>query len=262
MPLLIAGLHLVSGSISGRMANMYLAYNLTITGTAMLGLRWAPQWLAKISPPTPEQDLSRLVYLQDEALHSPGTALDLVALEQMRLMRALGRYLDVARHGGAMQLKLLHTAAGHLGGEIEQFLASLLKLPIATDIAARAISFQRKEETLRALEENIFVFAETLEAHRGNELSGQLIEALDTILLMAVDALQSHEAPVVELLVSLTDDRGGMMENLRNSYRLDNAEDVWDVSALHYATTLFERNVWLLRQLALWMREDAQQESL
>lgn len=262
VPLLIAGLHLVSGSISGRMANMYLAYNLTITGTAMLGLRWAPQWLAKICPPTPEQDLSRLVYLQDEALHSPGTSLDLVALEQMRLMRALGRYLDVARHGGAMQLKLLHTAASHLGGEIEQFLASLLKLPIATDIAARAISFQRKEETLRALEENIFVFAETLEAHRGNELSGQLIEALDTILLMAVEALQSHETPVVELLVSLTDDRGGMMENLRNGYRLDNAEDVWDVSALHYATTLFERNVWLLRQLALWMREDAQQESL
>ena len=30
-----------------------------------------------------------------------------------------------------------------------------------------------------------------------------------------------------------------------------------NISALHYATTLFERNVWLLRQLALWMREDA-----
>jgi hypothetical protein len=28
------------------------------------------------------------------------------------------------------------------------------------------------------------------------------------------------------------------------------------VAALHYATTLFERNVWLLRQLALWLRED------
>jgi hypothetical protein len=31
---------------------------------------------------------------------------------------------------------------------------------------------------------------------------------------------------------------------------------VADVSALHYATTLFERNVWLLRQLALWLREN------
>jgi hypothetical protein len=36
---------------------------------------------------------------------------------------------------------------------------------------------------------------------------------------------------------------------------------VEDVSALHYATTLFERNVWLLRQLALWMREDAAAEA-
>jgi hypothetical protein len=31
---------------------------------------------------------------------------------------------------------------------------------------------------------------------------------------------------------------------------------VEDVSALHYATTLFERNVWLLRQLGLWLVQE------
>jgi hypothetical protein len=49
-----------------------------------------------------------------------------------------------------------------------------------------------------------------------------------------------------------------MMERLRNRYRLENADTATasDVAALHYATSLFERNVWLIRQLALWLRED------
>lgn len=47
------------------------------------------------------------------------------------------------------------------------------------------------------------------------------------------------------------------MEQLRNEHGLGRANSTNHTSALHYATTLFERNVWLLRQLALWMREDA-----
>ena len=57
----------------------------------------------------------------------------------------------------------------------------------------------------------------------------------------------------------MTDDRSGMMEELRSRHGLRQVAtgSAGNVSALHYATTLFERNVWLLRQLALWMREDA-----
>ena len=58
------------------------------------------------------------------------------------------------------------------------------------------------------------------------------------------------------MLVRLTDDRGSMMERLRKRMSADVTQDVEDLSALHYATTLFERNVRLLRQLALWLRED------
>lgn len=256
-PLLITALHRLSPSISGRMAGMYLAYNITIAAVSFAGLRWAPEWLARICPPTPEQDLSRPMYLEDEALNSPETALDLVGLEQMRVMRVLERYLEAVRVGSRERLKPLHAAAVELGREIAQFLEALVRLPIATDLAAQVISFQRKEETLRALEENVFLFAETVAHYDGESLAGRLVEALDTLLLTAVDALKSQDAMDVELLVRLTDDRGGMMEKLRRRHSLEAAENVGDVSALHYATTLFERNVWLLRQLALWMQEDA-----
>ena len=258
LPLLLALVHLVSGSMSGRMAYMYFVFNLVLLAVSIAMLRFAPAWLARMSPPTPEEDLSRPMYLQAETLLSPETALDLVALEQLRVIGALEEYLKAARGEAGVKLATLHDAAGTLGTEITLFIETLTRMPIATGLAARAISFQRKQETLRALEENVYQFAETLHSrHDAMKLAGRLVEALDTIVLTAADALKTKEAGDVDMLVQLTDDRGGMMERLRDRMRLDENQAVEDVSAMHYATTLFERNVWLLRQLALWMREDA-----
>jgi phosphate:Na+ symporter len=256
VPLLLALANTISASSSRRMAVMYLMLNLAIAAIAIGGLRWAPGWLARLSPPTAEEDLARPIYLQAEALHSPETAPELVALEQMRLMLVLTEYLEAARGTAGHKLKALHSSALSLAQEITNFLQSLIREPIAAGLATRVISFQRKQEILRALEENVFLFAETLERHGPEELSSRLVEGLDTILLTACDALNSRDELDIELLVSLTDDRGGMMERLRGRYRPADPESAAHVAKLHYATTLFERNVWLLRQIALWMRED------
>jgi phosphate:Na+ symporter len=258
IPLLMALLRHLSVSVERQMAFMYLLFNLAIAALAGLMHSWAPAWLARMSPQTPEEHLSRPMYLQAEVLLSPETALDLVALEQMRLARAVEQYMDAARGAATVKLEHMHASAQELNAHITTFLESLVNLPISTSLAAQCIAYQRKEETLRALEENVFLFAETLQHRKqGLELAGRLVEALDTILLTALDALQTRQASDVELVVQLTDDRGGMMERLRSRHRLDEGGDVGDTAALHYATTLFERNVWLLRQLGLWMREDA-----
>jgi phosphate:Na+ symporter len=256
VPLLLALANTLSASNSGRMAMMYLFLNLAIAALAIGALPWAPAWLARMSPPTIEEGLSRPQYLQAETLQSPEIAPDLVALEQMRLMLVLAEYLEGARANSAYRLKPLHGSAVALGQEITRFLHTLIRVPMASGVAARLISFQRKQELVRALEENVFQFAETLDSHHAEELNSRLLEALDTILLTACDALKSKDPADVDLLVSMTDDRGGMMERLRGRYRPKDAQSTSDVAALHYATTLFERNVWLLRQIALWMRED------
>jgi phosphate:Na+ symporter len=256
-PVMLALAHRLSSTVSGRMAYMYFFLNILIVIVSLIGLPWAPKWLEKMCPPTPEQDLSRPMYLQEQALQSPETALDLVAMEQMRLIRVLQRYLVAARGHSDIHLAPLHQAAQTLGGEITEFTDTLVRQPISKELAARVISFQRKEETLRALEENIYLFADTLQTKgHGSPMGSRLIEALDTIVLTAIDALGNHDPLDAQLLTQLTDDRGSMMERLRNQLQVGGVEEVGNVSALHYATTLFERNVWLLRQLALWIRED------
>lgn len=62
----------------------------------------------------------------------------------------------------------------------------------------------------------------------------------------------------IELLVSLTDDRGGTMERLRSRHRPEGPERANKVAALQYATTLFERNVLGVPLPAGWMREQGE----
>jgi phosphate:Na+ symporter len=256
VPLLLAFANTVTQSNSAHLAIVYLALNLIIASVCLAGLRWAPNLLAKVSPPTAEEDISRPRYLDAEALLSPETAPDLVALEQLRAMAVLGQYLEAVRTADGKLLKSLHPAAVTLGEEIVRFLQALIEQPLAADLAAHVISLQRKEEILRALEENVFLFASTLERRGQDEMCGRMVEALDTILLTATDALTSVDNVDIDLLIRITDDRGSTMERVRTRFQRENPDHVADISALHYATTLFERNVWLLRQLALWVREN------
>ena len=246
----------ITRSSAAQMAIVYLVLNLVIALMCIAGLRWGAEWLAQLSPPTPEEGLSRPQFLNSEALLSPETAPDLGAMEQLRAMGALGEYLEAVRRGDGKLIRSLHNGAVALGEEITRFLQAMLKQPLATTLAAQLISFQRKEEILRALEENVFLFASTLECHSSGEIPGRMVEALDTILLTAFDALTSKDAIDIDLLVNMTDDRGNTMERLRARYSLENPGHASDISTLHYATTLLERNVWLVRQLALWVRED------
>jgi phosphate:Na+ symporter len=258
LPMLAALIYRLAGGTSGRVAFTYLALNLAIVVVGIGTLSWAPGWLAVLSPPTQEEDLSLPKYVQPEALESPETALDLVAMEQLRVMQTLSYYLQFARGDTALKPAALHESVERLSGEIGTFLEALVRLPIPAILAARSLSFQRKQETLGALEENVFLFAQSIGNKQGAmELASVLVESLDMILLTATDALQSGDPSDVDLLVQLTDDRGGMMERMRNQMRVDDRYAIEDISSLHYATTLFERNVWLLRQLALWMRADA-----
>ncbi len=256
VPLLLGLANVITQSNAAQMAFMYLFLNLIIALMCIAGLKWAPAWLMTLSPPTAEEDISRPKYLDTEALLSPETAPDLVALEQLRSMHVLEQYLEAVRVGDGKLIESLHNGAVALGGEITRFLQALVEQPLATDLAAHLISFQRKQEILRSLEENVFQFASTLDGRASEEISGRLVEALDTILLTASDALKSRDPMDIDLLISMTDDRGNTMERLRTRYRLENSGNAGDISALHYATTLFERNVWLSRQLALWVRED------
>jgi hypothetical protein len=79
-----------------------------------------------------------------------------------------------------------------------------------------------------------------------------LLESMSLISLTALEAWTNGDPQELGFLLQLTDDRSGMMEKLRKNFRAEeNSMSPEDQSALFYATTLFERAVWLMRQLGL-----------
>jgi phosphate:Na+ symporter len=249
-----------------QLACAFLALQSTAVIVALLGSRFAARWLEKISPATDEQDLSRPRYLTEQALADAESALDLAEKEQLHLFGHLPAQLDTIRAETAATTRVpaaaLHQAGAAVGAELQAFLRELVEQQSDRTTSARLLLLEQRQTTLVALNEAVHHFTETFAKLRAAETSPDmpngflhnLVESLNTLLLTAADALRSGDAVDRDLLLGLTRDRGDLMERLRRTL-LDNSHASpahhQQKANLLYLTSLFERSVWLLRQLAL-----------
>jgi phosphate:Na+ symporter len=232
----------------------------TMLGCLLFGillLPWAEPLLRRLAPPAPGEDLSRPEFLHDEALEVPGAAIDLADREQQRLLDHTIQLLDCIRDERiARKLDdpaILHAGMRALAGELRGFLAELVNRQLDPGMSRAVLALERRQEHLESLEETVGQFVSTHRANafagRAGELMARMAEAASLMLLTARDAW-SGEAIDLEHLFKLTEDRSTLMERIRASCQGE-AFSLDQQSALFYATTLFERMVWLLRQLAL-----------
>jgi hypothetical protein len=79
------------------------------------------------------------------------------------------------------------------------------------------------------------------------------VEGLDFVLLTALDALESKDPGTIELLVQITEDRGDLVERIRNDFLADKTASVTDRALLLQVTSVFERIVWMVHRLGALM---------
>ena len=84
-----------------------------------------------------------------------------------------------------------------------------------------------------------------------------IVESLDAIVLTAVDATESSDQTDLDILASLTSDKGQLMEKIRRSYLSSEAGlSTEERSLILYVTNLFERSVWTLGRYARLLSQD------
>lgn len=254
----VSGLHGFPAAAANILPWVYLASMIAalLSGIALLPV--AVRLLKWLSPPTIEQDLSHPMYLHDEALSVPDTALDLAEKEQLRLFSTVVQTIDSVRSeavtsAGADRASLAR-AGSELGAVINGFLGELIDGDLSGESAARLLVLDRRQDHLQALLDTTGEIAALSAAARLSDQPAALVdrlkESLSLIFLSAQDAWSSRDATDIDLLLKVTADRGDLMERLRRSMTggvLDNAE----ASTLFYLTSLFERAVWLVRQIGL-----------
>lgn len=261
VPLLLALAEKLAADGGLRLAFVFLFLQATAVGTALIFSAPAARWLEKLAPATDEQDLARPRFLDETALADPESALDLVDKEQARLFGYLLAQLDTVRVETAGTVTLpaatVYRAGMAVGAEIQTFLRELIEQSSDRATSERLLGLEQRQSSLGALNETIFHFVETTGKLRAGtvlvegDFLDRLAESLNTLLLTAADAIRGTDRADLDLLLGLTADRGEMMERLRRTTMTDfPGGDAPFKSHLFYLTSLFERTVWLLRQVA------------
>lgn len=259
-PLLLALSETFARSESVRLAFAFLFLQTTAVTVALMLSSPAARWLEKLAPATEAQDLAQPQFLTEQALADPESALDLAEKEQRRLLGFLPAQLETVRRETASSAPVsaaaLHHAHATIGAEVQAFLHELVDQPSDHATSERLLALQQRQALLASLEETFFNFVTTFADLRASRAPIEpfldtLAESLNTLALTALDALGSGDPADRELLLGMTADRGDLMERLRRNV-LGGAQplDRQQKAHLFYLTTLFERAVWLLRQLA------------
>ena len=226
-------------------------------GTAMEKL------LVRLSPETPSEALSRPHYLYDKALADPPTALDLVALEQSRLLDRLPGLVDPLRaepeQAGTSRAALL-VAGEALERSVAAFLTEVLARGCGRDQLDRAVALEAAATGLTALRQTLGEFGDSVEACRDRATPAllnvlqQLAESLHLLLGQLAAVAASGDAEDAAQLLALTADRSEMMDGLRRRVaRADPDLAYGGQDLLFRATAQFERAVWLTRRQALML---------
>jgi phosphate:Na+ symporter len=206
--------------------------------------------------PTSVEILSSTAFISDQSNVSlVETSLLLVEKEQMRLMQRLPDYIDYLResHNGKVRKeqyspKDFHQAYQIIAEKISDNLSKASSKQLTDGEASQLMTTTKLQEQLNHLEGIVFEFTETMQQTNVNteafELGKSIMESLDFMIMMAIDAVESNNEEEINMLSLLTKDRSQMMMKLRDNYfdsEYDFSQD--DRNFILDVTILFENTV-------------------
>jgi phosphate:Na+ symporter len=227
--------------------------------------------MARLSPPTTEEALSKPHYIYAEAIDEARSALELVDREQTRLFAQLTGIIDTVREDGETRATpaVLHAASSAIAARCDEFLAEILDRNSARDVLMDGIDLQKRNEMLTGLigtaNDYVIAVGQAGKRPRGDRLGDLLFalgESMHTILMVGSDAFASRDRADLDLLRELTSDRSAQMEGIRR--RIMGLEHITpaDHDTLYATTTLFERTLWLIRRYAALVERSVPVEAI
>ena len=225
----------------------------------------APDWtirlFARIWPASTEEERSRPQYIHDQAIDDVTTALDLVHLEQKRVLGRFSEYLEQARMGqapGAVRQSTLE-----LNGRIDEFLSELGQRNPRQDSERRNAVLSRQklitwlEEQFSSLPELLRELPEDDPALEAFQIS--LVEGTDAALLIFLDALEEDDPGSWALVEQVMGDRRSLMQDVRARYlAMAPEEDDGRHRIIVGATNAVENIFFLLAQLTRDFQADTE----
>ena len=261
VPLVIAAVSTIALGPQQQLALIYFAFNglTALFRLPLIGIE--ARLLERFYPATRQEDDARLAYLADHAAADPSTAALMAEKEQMRLLERLPRYIEPlrlapgpARH---MALDALHQGFLSVHRQAQPYIDDLSEAVSVQVAHERVYALVDRQNRLVAIEALLHEFVATApllaDSTALDSLRSAFTEGLDALLLSYVEAMRSGDAEEMALIEQITGDRSGLMDGVRRSFLSDATLTLGreEKVGLLQLTSLFERLVFLLRELAL-----------
>ncbi len=185
----------------------------------------------RLWPETMEETISKVKYIHNQMLEDPTSSIDLIQLEQNRLLEIISTSFNTIREGSdELKRKLFHEAFETLSTTINETITEL------TSRAALSPTEYTKMNLIlnnQHLLENINNSLEKLGSELGNitkmeageQFSNVVVEGLDTILFTLIDVSKERDEFDIELLGIMTSSEGKGISKIRSAY-LNEESDV------------------------------------
>ncbi|HZS43918.1 MAG TPA: Na/Pi symporter [Blastocatellia bacterium] len=270
VPLVMALVNRFARTLAGQMAEVYLINRLVVALISASCSSIAYNFLSRVSPPTQEEELTKLHYMHEHAMDDPDLSLDLIEKEHARLFSRFPDYLESARNERRADLpdyRLLNKAFVSISTELSAFLADLMKNKDMDSITSgRLLNLIDRNNLIISIEKNVFQFVQT--ARKASEIRSLemmlfvFIEGMDSLQHAAVEAMESMRVEEIDLLLTITFDRSNLMEQMRKeSFNEGQSLNNQDRGNLFYLISLFERGVWLLNKLGRSLKKLAAEDT-
>ena len=246
-------------SVPTLIAITYLLLNLA--GAVLAGAFHVPllDVLQRFAPLDKEKQQFEPAFLMDEAVDDPETAFVLAQQEQSRLVGLLPDALSPLRPDQAEEVTQLENGqrkelSEALIGEIESFVSEAVNRHPQNSDFSGLLLLQRCNNHILPLIDALHGYVRELSALKDpapheQAMCSSMTESLHFLLTLVADQAKGDD-PEAEMLKRLTADRSAVMTRFRNEIAVNGAQSNANREALFVATGLFERMVWLVRQLS------------
>ena len=208
--------------------------------------------------------MSQPNFVNSPAAESPETALLLIEQEQLELLQRLPHYLDYIRQQQDGEKSGVHPTEYHeafekVSQEISRLLSAISGRGLNETESSYLIRATKLQEQLVSLEDTVFKITSRLEAHDASDtatsLGQKILESLDFIILMEIDAIRSGDREEIDELANVTGDRSEMMDQVRRRYlKAEEELSATDRNFVLDITILFENGVAAISRSAELLR--------
>ena len=232
IPTIAAVFNMTEIGLAFRLVLITILFCLPLQIIVLFFPRFFANILSRFWPVDEIERISRPKFVGDHLLVDTESSLDLVRLEQNRVLEMFSDYLELVRQG--KDFRQISDAVRELNAQITDFLTELGRLHPGQSIERRGEATSR-QMLIGWLEEQISDLCAALEALPAGtgepdrspadpaqrpleDFRNNLVEGVDGALLAILHALDHEDEASLSDARKLTDDRGTLMRKLRNIY--------------------------------------------